>query len=85
MLNLFQQIYFLEDLALAEIVLHVILLYCLDRNLLAGELVDTKSDFAEGTLAYQFYELVEVERGWRELIVFLDVLFDVLYELVPLL
>lgn len=65
--------------------MHVILLYSLDSHLLTGELVDSKCDFAEGSLANQFDKLVKVEGGWRQLVVLLDILFDVLNELVPLL
>lgn len=51
MLNLLEQVNLLEHLSLREIVLHVILLDCLDGNLLTRQLVHTKSDLTEGALA----------------------------------
>ena len=51
MLNLFQQVDLLEDLSLAEIILHVILLYSLDSHLLTCQFVDSKCNFTEGSLA----------------------------------
>ena len=80
-----EQVYLLEHFALAKIILHVILLYRLDSHLLSSEFVHAKGDLAKGTFANEFYEFVKVERGWRQLIVFLDVLLDVLDQVVALL
>lgn len=85
MLDLLEQVYLLEDLSLAEVVLHVVLFDGFDCNLLACEFVDAESDFAEGTFSNQFHKFVEVESCWWQLIVLLDVLLDILDELISFL
>lgn len=76
--DLFQEVYFLEDLSLREFVLHVTLLNSLDCHLLSSQLVDTESDFAKSALANELLELVKVKRRWRQFICFIDMTFDVL-------
>ena len=85
MLDLLEEIDLLEHLSLAEVVLHVGLLDGLDGHLLPRQLVHPQSYLTEGTLADELDELVEVEGGWRQLVVLLDVLLDVLDQLVSLL
>lgn len=84
-LYLFQQINFLEHFTLAEIVLHIVLLYGLDGHLLSGELVDSQGDLAECSFSYELHEFVEIQCGRRQLVVLLDVLLDVLDQVVALL
>lgn len=84
-LYLLEQVNFLEDLPLAEVILHVVLLDRLDGHLLSRQLVHSQRDLAKGSLSNQLHELVEVEsRGWQ-LVVLLDVLLDVLDQVVALL
>ena len=85
MFDLLEQVDFLEDLALREVVLHVVLLDGLDGDLLARQLVDAERDLSEGTLADKLDEAIEVQRGGRQLIVLLDVALDVFDELLALL
>lgn len=85
MFNLFEKIDLLKDLSLAKIVLHVIFLNGLDSHLLACELMDSQRHLTKGTFSDQLHELVEVQGGWRQLIVLFDVLLDIFYELVSLL
>ena len=59
-LYLFEQIHLLEDLSLAKVVLHVILLDRLDGNLFTCQLVNTKRYFTEGTLSNKFDKFVEI-------------------------
>lgn len=85
MLDLLEEIDLLENLSLAEVVLHVCLLDGLDGHLLPRQLVHPQGHLTEGTLADELDELVEVEGGRRQLVVLLDVLLDVLDQLVALL
>lgn len=85
MLNLFQQVDLLEHLSFTEIVLHIVLLNCLDSDLFTGQFMDTQSDFSEGSFANKFDEFVKVQSCWWKLIILLDILFNVLDQLVPFL
>ena len=78
MLDLFEKVNFLENLALAKVILHVVLLDCFDSHLLASKLMDTQGNLTKGTLANQFHKLVEVQCCRRQLVILLDVLFNVL-------
>ena len=85
MLYLLQQVDLLEDLALAEFILHVLLLDCLDRHAFACQLVHAKSHFAKGAFADELDELVELESRRGKLIVLRNVILDVAYQLVSFL
>jgi hypothetical protein len=78
MLDLFKQVNLLKYLSFAKVILHIIFLNCFNSHLLASKLVNTKCDFTESTLSNQFHKLVEVQSCWRQFVVFLDVLFDIL-------
>lgn len=84
-LDLLEQVHFLKDLSLAEVVLHIVLLYSLDGHLLARKFMDSQSYFAKCSFSDQFHKFVEVECCWWELIVFLDVLFNIFDELISFL
>lgn len=84
-LDLLQQVDLLEDLPLTEVVLHVILLDGLYSYLFASELVYAEGHLAEGSLADQLHELVEVQGRRWQLVILLNVLFDVLYQVVAFL
>ena len=77
MLNLLQQVDFLEDLALTELVLHILLFDGLDRDTLTSELVHAEGDFSEGALSDQFDEFVELESSRWQLIILRNVILDV--------
>ena len=77
MLNLLQQVDFLEHLSFAEIILHVLLFNRLDRDILTCELVHAQSHLAKRTLPDQLDELVELQRRWWQLIVLCYVILDV--------
>jgi hypothetical protein len=85
MLNLFEKINFLENLPLAKVILHVVFLNSFDSHLLTSKLMDTKGYLTKSTLSNQFYKLVEVQCCRRQLIILLNVLFNVLNQLVSLL
>lgn len=85
MLNLLQEVDLLEDLALAELVFHVALLYRLDGHLLARQLMHPQGYLPEGALADQLHELIEIERCGRELVGFIDMALDVFDEALLLL
>ena len=85
MFDLFEQVNFLENLTFAEVILHVILLYGFDGNLLSSEFVDTESYFTKCTFSNEFHEFVEVQCCWWQLVILLDILFYVFYQLVSLL
>lgn len=85
MLYLLQQVDLLEDLALAEFILHVLLLDCLDRHAFACQLVHAEGHFAKGALAYELDKLVELESSRRKLIVLRDVILDVADQLISFL
>lgn len=84
-LYLLEQVNFLEDLPLAEVILHVVLLDRLDGHLLPRQLVHSQRDLAKGSFSNELHELVEVESRGRQLVVLLDVLLDVLDQVVALL
>ena len=84
-LYLFQKVNFLENLTLTKVILHVVFLNCFDGHLLTSKLMDSKGNLSESTLSDQFHKLVEVQCCRRQLIILLDVLFNVLYQLVTLL
>lgn len=77
MLDLLQQIDLLENFTLAKIILHELLLYCLDCYRFSSKLVHPERHFAECTLSDQLDELVEFECGRRQLVIFCDVILDV--------
>ena len=85
MFNLFQKINFLENLALAKVILHVVFLNSFYSHLLTSKLMNTKGYLTKSTLANKFYKFVEVQCCRRQLIILLDVLFNVLNQLVSLL
>jgi len=84
-LDLLQEVDLLEHLPLAEVVLHVSLFDSLNSHLLASELMNSKSDFSEGTFTDKTHELVEVEGRRRKLIVLFYIRLYVLDKLVSLL
>ena len=51
----------IEHFLLLIVIFHQSLVYRFDSYNFAGELVDPKSNFSEGTLAYEFHELVVVD------------------------
>lgn len=67
----------MEYLSLREVILHIVLLDCLDSDLFTSQFMNTQRDFSEGTFSNQFYKFVEIQRRRRQLIVFLNVLFDI--------
>ena len=85
MLDLLEEVDFLEHLPLAKVILHVVLLDGLNRNLLTRELVYTECHFTKGTLTYKFDESIEIQSCGRQLVVLLDVRFNVADELLTLL
>ena len=85
MSDLFKDINFLENFPPAILILHIWFVNCFYRNILAGQLVNSKGNFSKGPLSYQFDELVEVQSGRRDLLVLLDILLDILYQLLPIL
>ena len=84
MLDLLQQVNFLEDLALAEFILHIALLNRLDCNLLACQLMHTKCHFPKSAFPDQLDKLIEVQRGGREFVGLVNVRLDVLYQVLLL-
>jgi hypothetical protein len=78
-LDLLQQVNFLENFAFAKVILHIIFLDRFNGYLLASELVNSQGDFTESALADELHKLVEVQCCGRKLVVLLDVLFYVLY------
>ena len=85
MLYFLEEVYLLEHLTFAEVILHIILLDGLDGHLLPCKLVNTKGYLAEGSFANQLDELVKVQCCRRQFIILLDILLYVLDQLVPLL
>ena len=85
MFDLFEQVYFLENLTLTKVILHIVFLYGFDGHLLSCELMDTEGYFTESTFSNEFHEFVEVQCCWWQLVVLLDILFYVFYQLVSLL
>jgi hypothetical protein len=85
MLDLFEQVNFLENFSLAEVILHIIFLNSFDSDLFSCELMDSESYFTKSTFSNEFNEFVEVQCCWRQLVILLDILFYVLYQLVSLL
>ena len=84
MLDLLQQVDFLEYFSFAEVILHVLLFNRLDRDILARQLVHAQSHLAKSTLADQLNELVELQcRRWQ-LIVLCYVILDVADKLFSL-
>jgi len=61
MAHLLQDLHFLQNFLLLIVIFHQSLVYRFDGNNFTGELVDPKCDFSEGTLAYEFHELVVVD------------------------
>ena len=84
-LYLFEKINFLENFALAKVILHVVFLNSFYSHLLTSKLMDTKGYLTKSTLTDKFHKLVEVQCCRRQLIILLDVLFNVLNQLVSLL
>ena len=85
MLYLLQEIHLLEYFSLAEVILHVVLFNGFDGHLLSSEFVDTQCYLSKGALTDEFDKLIEIQGGWRQFIVLLDILFDVLDQLVTFL
>ena len=75
----------MENLPFAEIVLHVVFLDGLNSDLLSSKLMHSEGHLTEGTFANQFHKFVEVQCCRRQLVILLNVLFNVLYQLVPFL
>lgn len=85
MLDLLEKVNLLEDLPLAEVVLHVVLFNCFDGYLLSSQFVNAQGDLSESSFADELHELVEVECGGRQLVLLLNVLLDVLDQVVSFL
>lgn len=81
---LLKYIYLLKHLAFRILVLHVALIYCLDRHILASQFVYPQGHFPEGALAYQLDKFVVVEGSRGYLIVLFDVGFNELDDFVTL-
>jgi len=85
MLYFLEQVHLLEHLTLTEVILHELLLNCLDRHIFARQLVHSESHFTEGALADQFDEFVKLEGRRGQLIILRYVILDVADQLVSLL
>ena len=81
MANLLQNVDFLEDFAARVLILDVHFVNAFNCNILASQFVNTQRDLAEGTLAQQFDESIEVKCRMRDLSMLLHVGFDVANEL----
>ena len=82
---LLEYVDFLEDLASRVLVLDVDLVDALDGHILARELVDAERDLAEGSLAEQLDEPIEVQGRRRYLVVLFHIGANVAYKLVTIL
>ena len=76
---LLEYVDFLEDLASRVLVLDVDLVDALDGHILARELVDAERDLAEGSLAEQLDESIEVQCRRRYLVVLFHIGTNVAY------
>jgi hypothetical protein len=83
--NLFEDEDLLEDFFLRKVVLHVVFVYCLDRNVLASQFVNAECDLTEGPLADEFHEFIKVKCSSWDLFVLLDESLVVLYKLLAVL
>ena len=59
--DLFQDVDFLHDFLLAELILHMLLINGLDRHIAPCKLVDAKRHLAKRSFANKLHELIELE------------------------
>ena len=82
MLDLLEEVDLLEDFTLAELVLHILLLDCLNCHTLTSQFVHAECDFAESSLANQLDEFVEFESRRWEFVILRNVILDVADEFI---
>lgn len=85
MFDLLEKVDLLKHLSFRKVILHIGLLYGLNRNILSSQLVDAQGDLTEGTLPYKFNKFVIFEGRRGKLIVLLYVLLYELYQSISLL
>lgn len=83
--DLLKQINFLKYFPLAEIILHIRLLYGFDSYILPSELMNAQSYFTKSALTNQLHEFVVFKSGRWQFIVFLNIGFYELYQSVSFL